>query len=204
MSDYPKTDLIILAGGQARRMNGQNKLLLDFDGEAQLSKIAHAFQGRIHQLWINSHRDHELYQNIIPDIKIFPDDVAGHLGPLMGIKTAWHYIKSDYALFIPCDITYIPPNILKKLHLKLQQHSDAHVVYIKVNQDFLYPFCLIKRSCFKIIDKNLQKNKLSLKYSFDLLNAQYIEIGNPDISYHSLNSVKELTDYQARKKFIYI
>ncbi|WP_447502958.1 NTP transferase domain-containing protein, partial [Acinetobacter pittii] len=36
---YPVTDLVILAGGQARRMNGLNKLLQQFDGETQLIKI---------------------------------------------------------------------------------------------------------------------------------------------------------------------
>lgn len=199
MIEYPKTDLIILAGGQSSRMNGQNKLLLDFDGESQLSKIYHAFQNQIHQLWINSHRDHEQYQKIIPNIKIFQDDVVGHLGPLMGIKTAWYYIKSDYALFIPCDITYIPPNILKQLHLKLKQNPNTQVVYIRINKDFLYPFCLIKRSCLKIIDKSLQQNKLSLKYSFDILNGTYIEIDKPEIYYHSLNSLQELAYYQSNK-----
>ena len=200
MNEYPKTDVIILAGGQARRMNGQNKLLLNFDDESQLSKIYHAFQGQIHQLWINSHRDHAQYKKIIPDIKIFTDDSADHLGPLMGIKTAWHYIQSDYALFIPCDITYIPANILKKLHLKLKQHPDAYVIYIKINQDSLYPFCLIKREALKTFHTNIQKNKLSLKYSFDQLNAQYIEIHKPNIFYHSLNSLQELEDYQMHKK----
>lgn len=36
---YPRTDLVILAGGQARRMNGINKLLQKFDDQIQLIKI---------------------------------------------------------------------------------------------------------------------------------------------------------------------
>ena len=38
-TDFPATDLVILAGGQARRMNGMNKLLQQFDDQIQLSKI---------------------------------------------------------------------------------------------------------------------------------------------------------------------
>ena len=38
-SVYPETDLVILAGGQARRMNGINKLLQKFDDQIQLIKI---------------------------------------------------------------------------------------------------------------------------------------------------------------------
>ena len=36
---YPSTDLVILAGGQARRMNGINKLLHIFDDEIQLINV---------------------------------------------------------------------------------------------------------------------------------------------------------------------
>ncbi|MEC8058206.1 MAG: molybdenum cofactor guanylyltransferase, partial [Pseudomonadota bacterium] len=36
MKKYPLTDLVILAGGQARRMNGVNKLLQTFDDQMQL------------------------------------------------------------------------------------------------------------------------------------------------------------------------
>lgn len=36
---YPQTDLVILAGGQARRMNGINKLLQKFDDQIQLGAV---------------------------------------------------------------------------------------------------------------------------------------------------------------------
>ena len=42
--DFPATDLVILAGGQARRMNGMNKLLQQFDDQIQLSKICQRFK----------------------------------------------------------------------------------------------------------------------------------------------------------------
>ena len=40
MQPYPATALIILAGGQATRMNGVNKLLQCFDHDIQLLKIS--------------------------------------------------------------------------------------------------------------------------------------------------------------------
>ena len=40
---YPETEVVILAGGQARRMNGINKLLQIFDDESQLINIHHCF-----------------------------------------------------------------------------------------------------------------------------------------------------------------
>ena len=43
----PATDLVILAGGQARRMNGMNKLLQQFDDQIQLSKICQRFKPEV-------------------------------------------------------------------------------------------------------------------------------------------------------------
>ena len=65
-SIYPDTDLVILAGGQARRMNGLNKLLQKFDDQIQLIKIHQQLKSDVAQVWINSHRDYSIYQKIIP------------------------------------------------------------------------------------------------------------------------------------------
>ena len=43
---YPETDVVILAGGLARRMNGINKLLHKFDDEIQLIKIHNNLSSR--------------------------------------------------------------------------------------------------------------------------------------------------------------
>ena len=49
-SAYPDTDLVILAGGQARRMNGINKLLQKFDDQIQLIKIHQQLKSHVAQV----------------------------------------------------------------------------------------------------------------------------------------------------------
>jgi Molybdopterin-guanine dinucleotide biosynthesis protein A len=71
MSIYPDTDLVILAGGQARRMQGKNKLLQQFDQEIQLLKIYRKFCDEVSKIWVNSYRDCTVYQKIIPEIQCF-------------------------------------------------------------------------------------------------------------------------------------
>lgn len=196
MHSFPTTDLVILAGGQSRRMKGENKLLLSFDNEPQLLKIYHAFQGVVANIWVNSHRDLDKYKQLIPNILIFPDDTSDHLGPLMGMKSTWQYVQSDYVLFIPCDITFIPEHILPMLHQTLTQSKNALVAYVEINQQALYPFCLMKRASLPILEHNLKKQKLSLKYSFAQLYAQNVQIQNASLLFHSLNSFEELAKYK--------
>ena len=198
-SIYPDTDLVILAGGQARRMNGLNKLLQKFDDQIQLIKIHQQLKSDAAQVWINSHRDYSIYQKIIPSIHCYQDDEQGFLGPLMGMKSAWSHVQADYVLFVPCDVTYIPPKVILKLHLALAKNSLAEVAYVKMNGIALYPFCLVKRSSLASFTHHLEQKQRSLKHCFADLHAQVAHFTNHALFFHSINSPDELQQHQQIK-----
>ncbi|ENU91268.1 MULTISPECIES: NTP transferase domain-containing protein [Acinetobacter] len=195
MSKYPDTDLVILAGGQARRMQGKNKLLQKFDQEVQLFKIYHKFYEQVSKIWVNSNRDWMLYQKMIPEIQCFSDDQEGFLGPLMGMKSAWSHVKTDFILFIPCDITFIPSDILLKMHQALSEAENSQAVFLSINEQNLYPFCLLKRESLVTLEKHLADNQLSIRKCLDDLNTRLVKYENP-ISFHSINSQRELNEYR--------
>lgn len=197
--DYPATDLVILAGGQARRMNGINKLLQKFDDQIQLIKIHQHLKSTVSAVWINSYRDDSIYQKIIPHIHCYQDDERGFLGPLMGMKSAWSHVRSDYVLFIPCDVTYIPPNVVTKLHQALAKNPKAEVAYVEMNQTALYPFCLLKRTSLPTLVAQLEQKQRSLKQCFESLHAQVACFKNHALFFHSINSLDELQQYQQLK-----
>ena len=198
-SIYPDTDLVILAGGQARRMNGLNKLLQKFDDQIQLIKIHQQLKSDVAQVWINSHRDYSIYQKIIPSIHCYQDDEQGFLGPLMGMKSAWSHVQADYVLFVPCDVTYIPPKVILKLHLALAKNSLAEVAYVEMNGTALYPFCLVKRSSLASFTHHLEQKQRSLKHCFADLHAQVAHFTNHALFFHSINSLDELQQHQQIK-----
>jgi len=195
MSQYPNTDLVILAGGQARRMQGKNKLLQQFDHEMQLLKIYHQFCDEVAKIWVNSHQDCIVYQEIIAEIACFSDDQAGFLGPLMGMKSAWTHVTTDYILFIPCDITFIPTDVLSKMHQTLLEAENSQAVFISLNEQNLYPFCLLKRDSLATLEKHLANEQLSIRKCFDDLKPQVVKYESP-ISFHSINSEQELRLYR--------
>lgn len=196
---YPETDLVILAGGQARRMNGINKLLQKFDDQIQLIKIHQQLKFDVAHVWINSHRDDSIYQKMIPSIDCYQDDEAGFLGPLMGIKSAWSHVQADYVLFVPCDVTYIPSKVLLKLHQALAKNSLAEVAYVEINGKALYPFCLVKRNSLNILTTHLEQKQRSLRQCFLDLHAQVAHFKNHALFFHSINSLDELQQHQQLK-----
>jgi len=198
---YPVTDLVILAGGQARRMNGLNKLLQQFDGDKKLLKMNQKLKSSVAEIGVNSHRDYSMYQSIVPDIKGVQDDAAGFCGPRMGMKSAWSHVKADYVLCIPCDVTYIPTQVVAKLHSALRKNKQAQAAYVSINGDALYPFCLLKRESLLTIREQIDKQRLSLKECFKLLHAQVAVFQKQNLFFHSINSLDELQQYKQINAF---
>lgn len=193
---YPETDLVILAGGQARRMNGINKLLQKFDDEIQLLKIHQQLKSRVSQVWISSHRDHSIYERLLPSIQVYQDDEAGFQGPLMGMKSAWAHVQVDYVLFVPCDVTFIPNKVISRLHQALQRDPRCEVAVAAINGKALFPFCLLKRSSLPKLMQHLEQNQRSLKQCFADLHMQVARFQNHALFFHSINSFDELQQHQ--------
>ena len=193
---YPETEVVILAGGQARRMNGINKLLQKFDDEIQLIKIHQQLKLRATKVWVNSHRDHSIYERLIPSIGFFEDEATGFQGPLMGMKSAWTHVQSDYVLFVPCDVTFIPKKVFSRLHQAMQQDPNCGVVIVEINDRALYPFCLLKRSSLSTLIQHLEQNQRSLRQCFADLHPQVARFKNHALFFHSINSLDELQQHR--------
>lgn len=195
----PTTDLVILNGGQARRMQRQDKLLQYFEQVSQLDKIIQHFQHQVQQIWVNSPRDATTYQHNHPNIEVYADHQAGYCGPVMGMLSAWSHVQADHVLFVPADITYIAADILLALHQQLAQHPTAAVAYVAINQQPLYPLCLMQRRCQSVLAEQLALQQYSLKASFARLNAQVLDTDSP-YHLHSINSLEELALYQRERR----
>lgn len=193
---YPETEVVILAGGQARRMNGINKLLQKFDDEIQLIKIYQQVKSRAAKVWVNSHRDHGIYKMMLPSIDFYQDDKTGFQGPLMGMKSAWTHVQSDYVLFIPCDVTFIPQKVISRLHQAMQHHPLCEVAVVEINERALFPFCLMKRSSLPTLIQHLEQDQRSLKHCFADLHMQLAGFKNRALFFHSINSFDELQQHQ--------
>lgn len=192
----PMVDLVILAGGQAVRMGGENKLLQNFDGQPQLLKIINQLRNQVAQCLVNSHRDHALYKSMVADIQCFTDEPSGFCGPLAGMKTAWSFATTDYVLFVPCDITWIPPELVEKLLVPLIENPQMKVSYTIINGDALYPLCLMHRSAEPVLRQYFDRQQFSLHRCFRALDAGVVNFSNPQSKIHSINSIAEMEIYR--------
>lgn len=105
---------IILAGGQATRMQGQDKGLLLLHGKPLVQWVIERLQPQLQTLVINANRNTEIYQQwnypVLADLPIHPQQ-----GPLGGIASVMATLPADYYLTVPCDCPRLPLDLLARL-----------------------------------------------------------------------------------------
>jgi molybdenum cofactor guanylyltransferase len=113
---------VVLAGGRATRMGGQDKGLIPIDGLAMIVRICKLLRPQVASLLINANRNQARYAELVRCPVI--DDHIGHFaGPLAGMAAALNYIHLPYLVAVPCDSPFLAPDLVTRLYLALRQQQ---------------------------------------------------------------------------------
>lgn len=137
------TTAVILAGGRARRMGGQDKGLIRLGDRPIIEYIIAALEHQAKTLIINANRHRADYAGY--GFKVIADERAGFCGPLAGMAGAMNIIDTDYLATAPCDSPFIPPDLVARLsEALLREAADISVAHDGRRTQPV--FCLLKRS----------------------------------------------------------
>ena len=92
---------VILAGGQGRRMGGEDKGLIDFNGRPLVEGLIEQLDRQGVAIAINANRNHDRYRRF--GYPVISDQLADYQGPLAGFASAMAAIDNRYILTLPCD-----------------------------------------------------------------------------------------------------
>lgn len=122
-SGYPLETIsgLVLAGGQAQRMGGVDKGLVELDRRPMIAWVLEALRPQVGRVLINANRNLEVYGRY--GVTVVPDSVAGFLGPLAGVLSALEAIDTDLLLTVPCDSPLVAPDLGRCLHAALERES---------------------------------------------------------------------------------
>lgn len=119
---------VILAGGKARRMGGQDKGLLEINGRTMISYVIKCLQNQVHEILINANRNLKIYEKY--GYKVFSDHLEDYQGPLAGIASAMEKATNNFICTCPCDGPLIPDDLVARLYTEmLIQKSEICVVH---------------------------------------------------------------------------
>ncbi|MDR3391375.1 MAG: molybdenum cofactor guanylyltransferase MobA [Sulfuriferula sp.] len=114
---------IILAGGESRRMGGQDKGLLPFAGTPLIQHVIQRIAPQVDELLISANRNLARYATY--GYPVIEDDGNGFLGPLAGMLAGLKAAHGEWVLTVPCDTPFLPANLVERLQ---QAADDVDIV----------------------------------------------------------------------------
>jgi len=141
----PRAELtgVILAGGRARRMGGQDKGLVEVNGAPMVAYVARALRPQVGRLLINANRNVEAYARV-SGCEVVSDRLQGFAGPLAGMASAFDRARGRYLLTVPCDSPLIPGDLAERLHGALAE-AGAEIAVAHDGERMQPVFALIDR-----------------------------------------------------------
>lgn len=129
----------LLAGGEGRRMQGQDKGLVDYQGRPLAAWVLSSLAPQCQTLRISANRNLDRYAQLLlqasgghldaPQNAVFPDDpdLEPRSGPLAGLITAMRHTDTEWLMVAPCDMPHLPHDLVARLMQQAVQ-TNADIV----------------------------------------------------------------------------
>ncbi|MHA6263358.1 molybdenum cofactor guanylyltransferase MobA [Arenibacterium sp. CAU 1754] len=109
---------VILAGGQATRMGGGDKGLLELGGQSLLSRVIDRLEPQVADLALNANGDAERFAGY--KLPVIPDSIDGYAGPLAGVLAGLDWAAgqgADTIVTVAADTPFFPCDLVPRLLL---------------------------------------------------------------------------------------
>lgn len=118
---------LVLAGGRARRMGGDDKGLLQVAGRPMARWVADALAAQCDRVLVNANRNAERYRSITGQA-VVADGVEGFAGPLAGMAAGLAACDTPLMVCAPCDSPLVAPDLVSRLRAALGTERAALAV----------------------------------------------------------------------------
>ncbi len=193
MNQQTKVTGVILAGGLARRMNGQDKGLIQFRGKPLIHYAIVAIRPLVKQVFINANRHLDQYQQF--GYPVITDQTNTFDGPLAGVLTALEECQTEVLLVMPCDSPLIESSHLERL-LTMREDNQAEIA-VAFDGTRLHPvFLALSANLRTSLKQFLASGERKIDKWLDLHQTIKVDFGdNPEI-FVNINSLEELQALQ--------
>jgi molybdopterin-guanine dinucleotide biosynthesis protein A len=188
---------IILAGGQARRMGGQDKGLISLAGKPMIEYVIKSIEPQVDTIIINANRNQSLYEKY--GFPVVADQIEGYCGPLAGMASGLEHATTPFVVTVPCDSPFIPDDLVHKLYSTLQ-HENAEICTIRSNGRLQPVFTLMKSELFNSILEFLNNGERKIDKWFDKHRLAIADFSDQPDTFININSTEELEEVEIKLK----
>ena len=186
---------VILAGGRARRMDGEDKGLLRLAGKPLLAHVLQRLRPQVGEIFISANRNLERYREF--GCPVIRDLHGGYPGPLAGIAAALRRCATPELAVVPCDAPLLPADLVRRLHEALRESrapcSVAH------DGESLQPlFALFRKEAEPALAGYLEQGKGEARRWHRLHGSVVVEFPAGAEAFLNINTPEQLRMLEAR------
>jgi len=188
---------IILAGGQARRMGGQDKGLIQLAQKPMIEHVLNAIEPQVGTIIINANRNQTTYEKY--GFPVVADQHKGYCGPLEGMASGLQAAKTPFVVTVPCDSPLIPDDLVQKLYSTLQD-EDAEICTAHSSGRMQPVFTLMKTEVLPSMLEFLNNGERKIDKWFEKHHLAIADFSDQAETFININSEEELTAIELKLK----
>jgi molybdopterin-guanine dinucleotide biosynthesis protein A len=181
---------VILAGGQATRMGGQDKGLVELNGSPMVQYVLDAIVPQVHRIIINANRNREIYAHY--GHEVISDEFEGFFGPLAGMASCMRNVATPFMVTAPCDSPFVPGDLVRRLYVQMIK-KDADISVAHDGQRIQPVFVLLKTSLLDSMLGFLNRGERKIDKWFDQHKLAITDFSDKPDTFININNRDELS-----------
>ena len=186
---------VILAGGEARRMGGGDKGLVELRGKPLVEHALAALSPQVNTVIINANRNRERYAAY--GHPVIADSRQGFQGPLAGMLSCIEAAETEFIVSVPCDSPLLPDDLVARLFRQLsEEEADISVAH---NGDRMQPvFTLMPTSLAPSMQAFLDGGGRKIDRWFEQHKLAVTDFSDKPECFRNINNPAELADMETQ------
>ena len=179
---------VILAGGQGRRMGGQDKGLIEFDGRLIIEILIERLRDQHLDILINANRNQTTYQTY--GYPVISDELKDFQGPLAGFASAMATVKTDFILTLPCDSPVLADNFSERF-INAHNRNGAAVCVAHDGERLQPVYALIDSGLLNDLKQFLESGDRKIDRWYAKYNYEIVDFSDDTAMFENINTPED-------------
>lgn len=185
---------VVLAGGKASRMGGQDKGLMLLDGKPLWQHVSDRLHPQVSSVVISANRNLNTYQE--SGLPVISDTLSDFPGPLAGMLSVMQQLPDEWFLFCPCDTPFIPVDLFARLEI---DRFQAPVVWVNDGDRDHPAVALAHRSLASKISDYLIRGDRRVMVFMREVGGHSVDFSDIKSAFRNINTLEDLQKNQGAK-----
>lgn len=188
------TLILLLCGGRATRMGGDDKGLIEVTGIPLYQHTLQRLLGQVDHFLISANRHQVTYaQSGYP---VIADDLPDYPGPLAGILAALGHSDSEWLLTVPCDMPLIPDELFKRFQQAVALVPEQWVYVAHDGSQQQHLVMLLHRSVQAALQAFIDRGQRAVHRWLDQMSAVKVDFSDQHAAFANINCPEDLQHFK--------